>query len=607
MYSHYQVLSKNTLPEYNDLIQKFNSPPFIIKKIDEKTTTIIRKLGIFECIKSFFELSIASLQACCSKQPYLVEAWTALKNRQWIQIVELKSSPQKGKFDLSDVEVKEKFENQLIEIIRDEEKQETPEATPTLNSSVKFRQMFVDRCLKSLTSLDPAENEINAERINTILENPSEMDAFVKGLSSGSDHSLLFRFLLNERRNVLALSAREARVKRLSAVFKLLSEVQFDAMIKSGEFLEMCGVEECRKAIINSFTVDRLGKFAASWKNKDVRFRSILDIQGYLREIIKSLPADRLLLGKLVAILPHLASPCKEDCSKKIASLPAKSRPGFAYDPKNVDASKQGLFKNKLEKLMLFYMKQNDLRMLTPPPANPAAAKMPTPSLKPQKHYDVNLGHLKTIYNADELKKSTLNQAELDRFIQALESNERNFDQINTFLSTMDKASFETFVRSASSKALERYWEVESRAEYAGKLKDDRVIRLKWAFASLSEEQIKSATDYESFLKILLDNTNGCSEAVGEAFTVDQLTLIASNPKTHHAFIKVIEKLTNEKFCEFLPKLIPHCSRVLKEALINKIDKCFQIKVRPVQPKDNSLRIKSKKDFKDEIEARCRY
>lgn len=636
MYSHYQVSSTNTLIEYNNLIQKFNPDNFSIKeetenssKGEKKVTSIIRTLGIFECMRSFFELSMASLRACCCKeQPFLSEAWAALKNRQWIQIVELKNAPAENKvnqlvdhfqkpqpiatpppvvvklekIDFSNAETREKFEKQLIEII----KVEAPKTTLPPSSSSKFRALFVNACLKGLSSLDATEDETNAERIDTMLENPLEMNAFVKGLSLEGNHSSLFKFLLKERRHVEALSAREARVKRLTAAFKLLSESQFDAMIKSGEFLEMCGIKECRKAIVNSFSAEQLGKFASSWKDKSLSFQSILKIQDCLQEIIKGLPTDDLLLGKLVAILPHIASACKKDFIKQLAALPTKSRPGFVYDPKDVVASAQGLFKKTLEALTLQYAKENDLRIHTPATKTMNNGQGAATPPKPQKHFEVSTGHLNTVYHTEEIKKKPFGQAEMDQLIQALESKNRNFEPINAALSSMDKPSIEKFVRTASSEALERFWEVESKTENAGSLRKDRVTRLKWVFAALSDEQIKSATNYESFLKIMTDDTNGCSEAVGEAFTSDQLALIASNWKTHVAFIKVIVKLGNEKFSEFLPKLTPHCTPFLKNALINKIDRCPQIKVKPrLVPNAIAKKIKSKNDFRVEIEAQC--
>lgn len=693
MYTNYQILSINTLFEYNDSVEKFRTKNFTVEEKsnnEKKTALIIRRLGIFECIRVFFELVIASFRSCtCNKQPFLNEAWTALKNRQWVRIIKLKNFSSSGKvsnlidhfqkpqakdanlvkpsdqhpsekpntkfkdmppaqpilkpsteppvkpipkinaepianpnskpnvepiakpilkpevkpivnvkkFDFSNAEIRKQFEEQLINIIQTEEKSEEIKATN--NSSPKFREKFVNTCLECLSLLDPLEDAINLERIDTILENPLEMTAFAKGLSSENNHTLLLKLLQKERQNVEGPTAKEKRTKRLAALFKVLSESQFDEMIKSGEFLEMCGVKECREAITQSFTAEQLGKFASSWKNGSLKknslgIESLEKFQNYLKETIKSLPSNDLLLGKLIAILPHLSQICKKDFIEQIAHLPLKSRPGFPYDPADVKASKHHVFIEMLEALTLYYIKENDLQITAFKTEILESFKLSARQAKPQKHYEVSTGHLNTVYNTEEVKKApTFDQAKLAQLIQALEASNPDFDQIRITLSLMDKSSIESFIQSASPKALKAFWQTESKTLNAKSMFEDRSSRLKWVFAALSDDQIKASIKLEDFLKILTDDQNGNSAAAGEAFTVEQLALIASNWETHVQFIKVIVKFSDEKFVEFLPWVMPHCTPFLKNALFNRIDRAYR--------RNPQIR----KQLKEQVEVQC--
>lgn len=518
------------------------------------------------------------------------------------------------KFKFADLDIRTKFEMQLSEIIQEEEKSAL--LGVSIEPTPKFDELLVNTCLNGINALNSDVDEKNFKNIDEILKNPLEMKAFVEGLSKGNNHSLLLKLLLKERKTIEGPTGKNDREKRLIALFTLLSDSQFEATINSGEFLGMCGITECRKAITASFTAKRLGKFASNWKSDSSKknFHNLMafhEFQNNLKDIIKSLPCDPFLLGKLIAVLPHISSACKKDFINKIISLPHKSRKGFPYDPTNPDASKQGLFKEMLEALAVYYTKENDQRIITSNNEK-ESAKLASDQAKPQKHYEVNTGHLNVVYNTEEIKKEKFDQAKLQELVKILEipyldSEDPRYSlaQTTKTLSLMGKEDTESLIKMASPKALNRFWEIESKTTNHGSIIEDRTARLKWAFAALSDDQLKASASPEKshevphFLKILMDDKNGNSQAAADALTVDQLVLIASDSRTHTALIHVITKLKSDKFHEFLlpenlDKVMPHCTPTLTEAILKRVDS-FHVREMPgKQKKGLRDRIKEK-------------
>lgn len=497
------------------------------------------------------------------------------------------------KFKFSDSTVRIQFEHQLIGIIQEEEKLVEAKAP---NSNTKFRGQFVKTCLEGINSRDPKEDEVNFERIDGelgILRNPLEMAAFVKGLSIEDNHKLLLTLLHKERRTLISPKEQNRRTDRLTALFTHLSEKQFDAMIQSGEFSQMCVISECKKAILNSFTAEQLGKLASSWKrihDKSHKLNAIQKVPEYMQDIIKGLPADNLLLGKLTTILPHVTKTFKKDFIARIKSLPRKSRPGFPYDLNNVSVSKHCTFIKMLEALTLYHTQENKQhinefvnKILEEAKLHPAQEKI---------HYEVNTGHLNTVYNTEEVKKETFDEARIVELASNLKNRFLENQNSNT-LSLMDKDATESLIKAIPPAEIRHFWEAESKTTNAGSLVNDRTDRLKWVFATLSVDQIQASTKSEAFMKILLDSMNGNTDAAAEVFSAEQLAAITSNWKTHKDLLPLITKLTNEKFVAFLPLVIPQSTPYLRNTLYKRIETIYK----------RSPEIK--KDLKKQIQDQC--
>lgn len=627
MYTNYQSITVDTFAKYQKLCKQFDTNKTRIEQISvngNKTSRIVKNLGLFEQIKVFFELVVASLRSCFYKnnpasQSLLDNAWKALKNHQWVRIVKFKKSSPDTKvkklanhFQKNDPKVnlnsknpvkpiyvpakavfkddkdRKAFEAQLKDIIRAEEKPSKDDVKVNRTPSPKNREPFVKNCLLYINDVNkfPLDDQSIYEMINQIVQNPLEMKAFVAGLSENNNHKLLFKLLQREKQNVEGPTAKENRQKRLAALFSALSKTQFDAMIQSGKFANMCELKECLKAITTCFTSEQLEKLASSWKNSELKKNSMLIVeiertQKCLIEVIKALPPGNYLLGKLVAILPHLSSAGKQVCIDKIVSLLPKSRPGFPYDPMNIDNSKHVVFIEKLEALTLLYAQENDL--LIDAINKEISAQKGTTQVTPTKKWEVNTSYLNTEYNTEEISKKTFDQDDFTRIVADLENPLKSNDEIRNTLGLMDELSIKALVRMASPKALSKLWGIESKNVNEGSLKTDRTTRLKWVFAALSDDQLKTATESEEFLKILADSENGNSMAAAEIFTVDQLVLIASNWKTHQHFVKVIVKLETEKCIEFLPKVIPNCSPFLQSSLNRRIELIYKSRTNPTR------------------------
>lgn len=605
MYTNYQILTVNNL-EYKKIRQKFDKQSFQIKKNnvhDLKTVSFVRKLGVFEAIAVFFELIMASLRSCVyGKAPYLTDAWKELKSFRWVRIVNVNKSeadirhfysrPENikiiQKHQFFDSRIRKNFEDKLNKIVG----KEGIDTKTADTSNLKFRQKFVER------SLSIPDDEHLYELVDDMVSNPKEMTAFAEGLFK--DNSLLLnRYLLRECKVVFGDSEMKRRQKRLSALISVLTPLQIELLIESSHFLKLCVLKESSKAIAISFDSEAFGKLASSLKSKKKGANSFEMIQEALPDIIGNLPKDRLVLGKLIALLPAVGEPCRIPFIEQIKSYAAFYRSFLIRESKieNSRAKKEpplelGTLIQKFEALLLYYIEENTRAYRESKQPNLGGKVLSTP--KPPVHYHVNLGHLNTVYKNEEIKKLTFNQTDLTNLIKSLENTDVHSSEIAETLASMDQTASENFIKliPAESKALENFWKMESKPQTARSLLNDRVRRLEWIFPVLSEKQLKASSKFPSFVALLSDDHNDITETAANFFSIDQLVWIASDWLTHIPLKKIILKLEKKKFKELIDHkdFIPHCTPFLSTVLIAKLESNLFIK-------DKSKTIKEIKEY----------
>lgn len=479
-------------------------------------------------------------------------------------------------------------EKQPIQILKVEEVEKkysaskwTPEKISAFLEEIKpltepqDAKLTIDETLQS----DPSPESMKC--VNDALEMIEEItlshNDFFEKLNSLSPHELAeFSLRLNnapktrlehlwKRESVVQFSESDnlAKEERLGIIFKNLKDEPFNFSLTCPSFIKMMSQAPCAKAAAQTFDFKQLACFAQE-----------ASAHSALKEIIKKMPADKFLLGKIAAIIPYTTPEFSKELCQVISHLRLETtRPNF------------NKIKIKLENLAAYLALENQRVKLDRQMKNLQQLRLrssSTPTLKPSKplkqwaEVQANTTpRYRTPSPALALKK--WRQEELIHFIASFTALGKSENQLLNELNTMDSESIQTVIKELSDEGLSKYWRLESKTLQAQSEIECRNKRLSIVFSALSPIQLNFSIQSESFLCLLSNHTNGCSAVAAASLTGSQLAIIGANYAAHPHLRFVLDYLPiNENTLGTLKAILP-CNSPWLEKSIQKI---IQVKMR---------------------------
>ena len=356
------------------------------------------------------------------------------------------------------------------------------------------------------------------------------------------------------------------RLWKMIADFKLNHSVLAQFATKLQHIFMALSEEQLRAstACCNAITQPFKAKTIAQVINKTQLeiLASNTQVIDFLYDIVKNIPRnDPFFLGKIVVLLPYATQPLDGPLKIIFRSFPVP------------DESERKLFINlapNLERLLDYFVAKNEK-------AKAEIKEKAVLSRNSSKKWDSpDTQYKKYRSNSVATPKPVWTQAMYSDFcceIHVVQVSD-NIDYFRNKFDSMDEATLLKYVVNASTKCLDKLWEVDKTFTAQGDQIAARNERLRVVFSKLSKDQLYIASSNVNFLKLLSYNDDGISGIAAEIFTADQIGLIAYpdedaniTAQKHAALVYLINKFPKENLEQKIRAIIQYATPELAKEL----------------------------------------